>query len=135
MKGTHFSADTKAITSCRSAENDRATSCFSWPLTTSPKDMVFLVSPSLFSLPKTLAPYSWISNGGCESCEDRLYFQIHHKNGIKFEMNYTRSAQTCSSKFCSILCFHVETRAANSVCLSVSARLARRESYIQKTWF
>lgn len=89
MKGTPFSADTKAITSCRSAENDRATSCFSWPLTTSPKDMVFLVSPSLFSLPKTLAPYSWISNGGCESCEDRLYFQIHHKNGIKFEMNYT----------------------------------------------
>lgn len=35
---------------------------------------------------------------------------------------------TCSSKFCSIFCFHDETRAANSVCFSVSAILARRAS-------
>lgn len=39
---------------------------------------------------------------------------------------------TCSSKFVSILCFHVETRAANSVCFSDSAMLARRASYIQE---
>lgn len=41
---------------------------------------------------------------------------------------------TCSSKLCSIFCFHVETRVASSVCFSVSAMLARRASYIKKHW-
>jgi hypothetical protein len=36
---------------------------------------------------------------------------------------------TCSSKLFSILCFHVETLAAISVCFSVSAMLARRAFY------
>ena len=34
--------------------------------------------------------------------------------------------QTCSSKACSILSFHVETRASISLCCSTSAMLARR---------
>jgi hypothetical protein len=42
--------------------------------------------------------------------------------------------QTCSSKACSILSFHVETRASISLCCSTSAILARRafciESYL-----
>lgn len=43
---------------------------------------------------------------------------------------HQRGILTCSSMFCSILCFQVETRAAISVCFSVLAMLARRESCV-----
>jgi len=42
------------------------------------------------------------------------------------EEGHPKDEFTCSSKLCSILCFHVETLAAISVCFSVSAMLARR---------
>lgn len=126
------------ITNWRSAENVRATSCLSCPLTTSVNDMVF--SPSSFTSDNfsiTFSPYVCMSKGGSESCHLKV---IHYL--IKLIINIqkvqtdqsstdaeTVSGVTSSSKFCSILCFHVDTRAAISVCFSISLRLATRESW------
>ena len=123
------------LTNWRSAEKARATSCFSWSFMRSVKVSTSRLS-STVSLLTILSPYSWMSKGGCSSwsygksrqCRKWIRSLTSSEWSEKVEEIYF----TCSSRFSSIFCFQVETRAARSVCFSLLAMLARRASYQKK---
>lgn len=128
------------ITNWSRAEKLRATLYFSCPSTTSEKGMRPPLSASLDNSSRIALLYSWISNGGCLSyhkkhtslkpTKRRNGHGLYRQQKWKWD-NITLNIITCSSKLCSIFCFHVQTRVAISVCFSVSAMLARSVSYTE----
>lgn len=129
--------DHRELTNWSIAQNVRATSCFSCPLTTSVKDMVFSPSFSTDNFSKSFSPYVCMSKGGSASYHLKvIHYLIESNINVQKTQQYQSSADaeiasgvTCSSKLCSIRSFHVDTRTAISFCSSISLRFGTRESW------